>query len=33
MALIARSIAGLRVITSENWAPWRTHARTTLRLP
>ena len=29
MAASARSTAGFRVITSENWAPWRTHAATT----
>ena len=33
MEAIARSIAELRVITSENWAPARRHAAVTLRLP
>jgi hypothetical protein len=33
MAAIARSTARLGVITSENWAPWRTQAATTGREP
>jgi hypothetical protein len=33
MAAIARSMAGLRFITSENCTPWRRRARTTVRLP
>jgi hypothetical protein len=33
MEAIARSIAVLRVITSENWALWRTQAATTARFP